>query len=190
MDCGVVDHTSANWIPCSAVHNEMVTQRKNATFVVEANIHIVDLVARLTGAQQMFTAVLDPLDWPSEPARQKRDQQIFRIDMPLDAKTAADVKRDATHTSFRKLKYGGRLAPYPMYHLSARPDRHRICSRIMQCDHSTAFHGHGGIAVMIKTSLQSVRRASQRAIDLAFTNGETTNQVGLKSVVNKRCIWS
>ena len=58
MDCGVVDHTSANWIPCSAVHNEMVTQRKNATFVVEANIHIVDLVARLTGAQQMFTAVV------------------------------------------------------------------------------------------------------------------------------------
>src|SRR5204863_1678651 len=93
MDCGVVGYPSADWIPCSAVHNETVTQRKNATFVVEANIHIVDLVARLTGAQQMFTAVLDPLDWPSELARQKRDQQIFRIDMPLDAKAAADVKR-------------------------------------------------------------------------------------------------
>jgi len=100
MDCRVVDHASADWIPRSAVHDETITQRKNATFVVEANVHIVDLVARLTGAQQMLTAVLNPLYRPSELARQKRDQQIFRIDMPLDAKATADVKRNATHTSF------------------------------------------------------------------------------------------
>jgi len=65
----------------------------------------------------MFMAVFNPLNRPPELARQERDQQVFRIDMPLDAEAAADVKRDATHTSFWKLKHRSRLAPYPMHHL-------------------------------------------------------------------------
>jgi len=39
--------------------------------------------------------------------------------MPLDAKAAADVKRDTTHTSFWKLKHRSRLAPHPVHDLSA-----------------------------------------------------------------------
>src|SRR6266849_7919025 len=108
--------------------------------------------------------------------------------MPLDAEAPADVERDATHPSFRKLKHGSRLTSYPMYNLGARPNRHRICSRIMQPDHATTFHGHGGVTMMIKASLQPTGRARQRAIDIAFTDGEATNQVNSKSIVNDRCI--
>src|SRR5215469_3720148 len=135
----------------------------------------------------MFMAVLNPPDRPPELARQERDQQVFRIDMPLDAKAPTDVKRDATHTSFWKLKHRSHLAPYPMHHLGARPDCDRICPRIVEADHAAAFHGHGAIAVVIKTSLQPVRRASQRAFHITFTHGELTNQVGPKSIVNERC---
>ena len=135
----------------------------------------------------MFMAVLNPPDRPPELARQERDQQVFRIDMPLDAKAATDVKRDTTHTSFWKLKHRSRLAPYPMHHLGAQPDCDRICPRIVEADHATAFHGHCGIAMMMKTSLQPVWRASQRAIYITFTDGEPTNQVGPKSIVNERC---
>src|ERR1700758_3274782 len=101
--------------------------------------------------------------------------------MPLDAETAADVERDATYPSFRKFKHSSRLASYPMHYLSARPNRHRICSRIMQPDDAAAFHGHGGVTMMIKSSLQPARRARQRAIDIAFTDDEATNQVSSKS---------
>jgi hypothetical protein len=108
--------------------------------------------------------------------------------MPFNAEAAADVERDATHMSFGKLKHGGRLTSYPMHNLSARPNRHRICSRIMQPDHATAFHGHGGIAMMIKASLQPMRCVCQRASDVAFAHGEATNEVSFKSFVNERCV--
>jgi hypothetical protein len=70
----------------------------------------------------------------------------------------------------------------------ARPNCHRICSRIVQPDHATAFHGHGSVAMMIKTSLQPTRRACQRASSVAFAYGETTNEVSFKSIVNDRCV--
>ena len=63
--------------------------------VVETDLDVVDLIARMTGAQHVLVAVLDPFHRPAEPARQIRDQQIFRIDVALDAKTAANVERDA-----------------------------------------------------------------------------------------------
>ena len=50
----------------------------------------------------MLAPVLDPLHRPAEPARQERDQQVLRIDMPLDAEAAADVERDAAHARFRQ----------------------------------------------------------------------------------------
>ncbi len=37
-------------------------------------------------------------------ARQERDQQVFGIDVPLEAEAAADVEREAAHAGFRKLQ--------------------------------------------------------------------------------------
>src|SRR5258706_10759106 len=97
MDGGVVDHAGADRIPCPAIDNEAVAQRKNAAVAVEADLDVVQLVARMTRADQMLAAVLDPLHRPPQPARQERNQQVFRIDGPLEAEAAADVERDATH---------------------------------------------------------------------------------------------
>jgi len=52
------------------------------------------LVARVARTDQMLAPILDPLHRTPEPARQERDQQVFRIDMPLDAEAAADVECD------------------------------------------------------------------------------------------------
>jgi hypothetical protein len=92
-----------------------------------------------------------------ELTRQERNQQIFRIDVSLDAKAAADVESDATDARLRKLQHGRRLAPHPVHDLRGRPDCHRIGARLMQADHAAAFHGRGDIAMMMKASLQSMR---------------------------------
>ena len=101
----------------------------------------------------MLAAILDPLHRPSEPARQERDQQVFRIDMPLDAKAAADVERDAAHPRFGQPQDRRGLAPHPVNHLGRGPDRHRVGARIIGADDAAALHRHGGVAVMIEAAL-------------------------------------
>src|ERR1700733_5837662 len=101
----------------------------------------------------MLAAILDPLHRPAQFARQERDQEIFRINMAFDAETAADIERDAADAGLRKFQHSGRLAPQPMYDLGGRPDRHRIGPRIVQSYYTTAFHRHGGVAMMIEAPL-------------------------------------
>ncbi len=108
MRGGVVDHAGADRIPGAAIDHKTVAQRQDAALFVEADLHVVDLVARMARADQMLAAVLDPLHRPAEPARQERDQQIFRIDVALDAETAADIERDAAHA-----RLGQVAAPRP-----------------------------------------------------------------------------
>jgi uncharacterized protein (DUF427 family) len=45
MHRGVVDHAGADRIPRAAIDDEMVAQRQDAAFVVEAHLDVVHLVA-------------------------------------------------------------------------------------------------------------------------------------------------
>src|SRR5262249_19631675 len=94
---GVVDDPGADWIPCAAIDDETVAQREDAAVRVEAHLHVVDLVARMARTDQMLAPVLDPLHRPVELTREERNQQVFRIDVPLDAKSAADIQCETAH---------------------------------------------------------------------------------------------
>src|SRR6202034_191429 len=98
----------------------------------------------------MFTAVLDPSHRPSNLPREIWDQQIFRVDMALDAKASADVERHTANARLRQAEDRCGLTPHPMHDLCRRPDCHRIATRLVQGDNAAAFHRHGGVTVMIK----------------------------------------
>jgi hypothetical protein len=89
----------------------------------------------------MLAAVFDPLHRPSQPAREEGDQQVFRINMPLEPEAPADVESDAAHPRLGKAQHRGRLAAHPVHDLGRRPDRHRIRARVVGADHAAAFHG-------------------------------------------------
>ena len=181
---GVIGDAGADRIPGAAIDDKMVAQRQDAAVVVETDFDVVDLVARMARAQHVLVAVLDPFHRPAEPARQIRDQQIFRIDMALDAKTAADIERDAADFCLRQPQHAGRLALEPMHHLGGGPDRHRIGARIVQADDTAAFHRQRDIAVMIKAPLQPARRALENGVGVTFADGEGADQVGGEFVVD------
>ena len=134
----------------------------------------------------MLAAVFDPLHRPSQPAREEGDQQVFRVNMPLQPEASADVERDAAHARLGQAQHRGRLAAHPMHDLGRRPDRHRIRARVVRADDAAAFHGRGRIAMMIKAPLQPVRRARERGFDVALADGEGADQVGVESVVHDR----
>ena len=178
MHGGVVDDTGADRIPGAAVDDEAVAQREDAAFVVEADLDVVDLVARMAGAHEVLAPVLDPSHRPPHRAREERNQQVFRIDVSLDAEAAADVERDAADARLGQQQRGG-LAPHPMHDLGRRPDRHRIGALVVERHDAAAFHRHGGVAVMVEAPLEPVRRARQRGVDIALADVEFADQVGL-----------
>src|SRR5215467_15439502 len=140
----------------------------------------------MAGAHQVLAAVLDPLDRAPQPARQEWNQQVFRVDVSLEAEAAADIERNAAYARFRKPQDGGRLAAHPMNDLGGRPDGHAISPRIVDADDAAAFHRRGGIAVVMESALQLVRGARERGRDVALADGEGANEVGRKFVVDDR----
>src|SRR5438876_6339595 len=141
----------------------------------------------MAGAHQMLAAVLDPLDRAPKPARQEWNQQVFRVDVSLEAEAAAAIERDATYARFRKPQDRGRLAAHPMHDWGGRPDRHASRPRVIDADDAAALHRGSGIAVMIKAALQLVRGARERGGDVALADREGANEVGLEFVVDDRC---
>src|SRR6185437_3353252 len=146
----VIHHTTADRIECTDVGQESVLERENSSIVVEAHHYVMDLISRMARAHQMLVAVLNPFDRPADLARQEGDQQIFRIDVTLDAETAADIGRYAAHASLRHTECRRHFAADPMHHLSRRPDCQRLRPRIVLADHPAAFDWQGRIEMMIE----------------------------------------
>ena len=132
MHRGVVGDAGADRIPGAAVGNEAVAECEQPAVVVEARLDIVDLVARMAGGHEMLVPVLDPPDRPFHRAREERNEQFLGIDVAFDAKTAADVERDAADARLGHVQHGGRLAPQPVHDLAGRPDRHRIGAFVVE----------------------------------------------------------
>ncbi len=101
MHCGVIGNAGSDRVPGSAIDDEAVPKGQQSSFVIESDLDVVNLVARVTGAHEMFVPVLDPTNRPADGAREKRNQQILGIDVSLHAKSATHVKCDATYLRLR-----------------------------------------------------------------------------------------
>src|SRR5258708_19733276 len=107
----------------------------------------------MTGAHQVLAPVLDPLDRALHPARQERNQQVFRVDVPLEAEAAADIERNTAYARLRELQDRGRLAAHPVNDLGRRPDRPPLCPPILDSHYAAAFHRPCLTAVLVHTAL-------------------------------------
>jgi len=66
-------------------------EAKKAAFRVDGGAHTMALLARMIGADQMFTPVFDPFHRAPEPQCGDQHQNIFRIKLAANAKAAAGV---------------------------------------------------------------------------------------------------
>src|SRR4051794_34726424 len=118
----------------------------------------------MTCAHEMLVPIFDPAYRPANAAREKGDEEVFRINVTLQAKSPTDVQREAAHTRFRHPQHARRFSADPVNDLSRTPDRDGICSRLVQGDHAAAFHWCGRVAVRVETPLQTMRCAGKRAL--------------------------
>ena len=117
MHCGVVGDAGSDRVPGSAIGDEAVPECQQSSFVVEADLDVVNLVARVTGTHEMLVPVLDPSNRPADGTSEKRNQQVLGIDMSLDAKSATHIKCDAANTRLREVEDRGGFSTEPMYDL-------------------------------------------------------------------------
>ena len=69
-----------------------VVDGQDAALVIDRGAHVVKLLARMIGGDQMFAPVLDPFHRPLEPHRSDADQDIFRIEFAADAEPPSHVR--------------------------------------------------------------------------------------------------
>src|SRR5580692_10480741 len=131
----------------------------------------------MTGAHEMLVPVFEPFYRSSHLPRQERDQQILGINMSLDAKSAADVQRNATNAGLRHLEDGRCFPAQPMNDLACGPDSDRIRSLVMYGGNAAALHRYRGVTVMVEPALHPVRRFRERRFHFALCHLEIADHV-------------
>ena len=171
----------------AGIDQERAGQGEDFAIVVETDLDVVNIVARMRRVEDVFVAVLDPLDRAAQFASQPGDENVFRVDMPLAAETAADIGRDAAHALFGHAERGGDLAPDPMDDLGRRPDCQRIGAGVVIGDHAPAFHRHRGVAMMDETAFEPVRGGIEPVGAGALLGVQEGRHVAPEMVVDQRC---
>ena len=176
----------ADRVPGAAIHQEVITKCQDVSRVIEPDLDVMQLVARVGGADEMFLPLLDPANRAADQARHDRDHQVLGIDMSLHAEAAADVERKAAHPRLRQLQDRRCLATNRMHHLCRRPDCDGIGSPVVGADHAAALDRHAGITMRIEAATQSMRRVLQRRSGVALRNHEFADEIGLELLVHER----
>src|SRR5439155_26316722 len=115
----------ADRVPGAAIDDVVVADGKDKALIVEGDLDIVQLVARMRRGHEMLAPLLDPAHRPAEPPREERDQEILRVGMALAAEPAADIQRDHPDPLLDEAEGRGDLAPHPMHHLGGGPACYR-----------------------------------------------------------------
>jgi hypothetical protein len=178
MDGAVVGDRDAHRIPRPTIDEELIPKGDDMALGVEADFNLVQLVARMAGAQQVLLPLFDPAYGAPDQSGQEGDQQVFRVDVTLGAEASAHVQCHAADPRFGQLQEHRSRPANGVHHLCCRPDRNRIGSLVMSADHATALHGNAGIAVGIEATSKPVRSGGESSRYLTFFNGKLADQVG------------
>src|SRR5438105_14097589 len=88
---GVVRHHMSRQRGRTEVHHKSVPNSENLSIFCRGMLDVVDLVARMRGAEKLLGSRFRPTHRPTKLARQQRDEHVFRIQHGLHAESTADI---------------------------------------------------------------------------------------------------
>src|SRR5215216_5629795 len=77
---------------CSHVGPDTTAQPENSAVAPARDLQLAVDLARMIGGQEVFPPILDPFNRPTELARRKWNQKVFRIEFSPHAEPAADIE--------------------------------------------------------------------------------------------------
>jgi hypothetical protein len=138
---------------------------------------VMDLLARVVGAQHELRARLDPLHRPSEPVGENGDDRVFRVNGNLRAKTAAGVGNDDADALDGQAEEGGHRRSQGERNLVGRPDRHGQGGRVERGADASGLQGHGGHAHVSAIILDDHVGLGEGALDVADDRADLADDV-------------
>ena len=119
------------------------------------------------GREQIFRARRHPLDRPTEPARQPRDQHLFSIRAAFHAEPAADVGGDHANPRLVETEHARERRADPERRLRRRPHGELAGVRVPAGERAARLHRHAAQALLLDGQAHPVSRVAERAVGIA-----------------------
>ncbi len=152
----------------AVVVEKFIIDCKDMAVPVDGRAHLVVLLARVIGRDQMLAPVLDPFDRTAEFQRGRADQHVFRINFAADAEAATDmalVELDGFGCAAKHLRQ--RVA-IPVRHLGGAVQFQNVARSVVARDGAARFQRHAGVAADRKLKRNNGVRSAEGGIDVAI----------------------
>ena len=152
-------------------------QRQDPAVLAHADLHVVDLLALVGGADEVLAPVLGPLDRHPEVAGGERDEDLLGIELDdLDAEAAADVGGDDVDLLDVHVEQAAQPAADAGRGL--RGVVHQQRALLVEPRHDgAALERRRGAALDLEAPLEDVRRLRHGGVDIAVLLGDAGDHV-------------
>src|SRR2546426_2459410 len=106
----------------------------------EIDFKLVNLVAPVDRALEVFAPALDPLDRPAQLPRSEAGHAFFTVNVQLAAEGSADFGRNHAAAGLINPDHDGKLRLEQVRDLSRRPDGERVFAGRVAGDHAARLH--------------------------------------------------
>ena len=134
---------------------------------IDRSAHLVHLIARVVGRDQMLAAVLDPFDRPAQAARGETDQHVLGIELAADAETAADVPLEQLQPAGGQIEHRGDGIAVVMRHLGGAVHLQTITAGVVASDRAARLERHAAVPADRELELDHRVGLAERLIEIA-----------------------
>ena len=144
------------------VRPELVVEAEDEAARIDRGAHLVHLIARVVGGEQMLAAVLDPLDRPAQAARGEADQHVLGIQLAANAEPAADVPLEQLQRAGRQAEHRGDRIAVVVRHLGGAVHLQTIAAGVVASDRAARLERHAAVPADRELELDDRVRLAKR----------------------------
>ena len=144
-----------------------VVDRQDFALLGAGGAHLVVLVARVVGGDQVLAAILDPFHRTVEPHRGDADQHVLGIKLAANAKAAADMRLVALHRRRRPAEHARDQFLVPVRHLGGAVQLQHVARSVVAAERAARLQRHAGMAARGQVQLDDGMRGRKHRVDVA-----------------------
>ena len=154
--------------------------------MVQRQFRIDDFIKGLRAGGEVFHAVTGPLDRAGEPPRRGADEDLFRIERSLAAKTAAHVRRHDANLVAGKIERRRQRIAHDARDLRRGMQRQRVAPRLVFGKARPGLDGDRRLAMHAEAAADAHRRGGKRLVRLAAFELPVHQHVGAGFFMQER----
>jgi hypothetical protein len=147
---------------------KLVLDGEDPTLRIDPGADMMALLARVVGGHQVLAPVFDPFDWAPEAQRGERYQHVFGVELPPDAKLAADMALVEMDRSGAAPEHAGQQVAGPMRYLGGAIKLQDVRYGIMACKCTARRDRHPRVTSHHKLQLDDCMCGPEARFDVSI----------------------